>query len=158
MLANNYHSVLSKIKSQVVSRFYVSIDNDLLRLLNIGDRLVHVTMSHRYVFSHFALILTVKWKIVWRLKLKRNLFWNLSELIKMFSWKSITKIPIPTFAKSSEKGGVGILVIDFRGNTLMTSDRFQNLQNKFRFDLKRHSTLRGQAVIHTEQCWIRRFQ
>ncbi len=31
----------------------------------------------------------------------------------MFPWKSITKIPILTFAKSIEKVGVGILVIHF---------------------------------------------
>jgi hypothetical protein len=31
----------------------------------------------------------------------------------MFPWKSITKIPTSTFAKSNEKVGVGILVIDF---------------------------------------------
>ncbi len=34
----------------------------------------------------------------------------------MFSRKSKTKIPIPTFANSSEKVDVGILVIDFEGN------------------------------------------
>ncbi len=67
-------------------------------------------------------------------------FWNPSELIKMFSWKSTTKIPIPSFAKSSQKVGVGILVIDFQGNILMSSDGFQNLLNKFLFNLRRHST------------------
>jgi hypothetical protein len=56
----------------------------------------------------------------------------------MFPGKSITRIPIPTFAKSCEKEGVGILVIDFQGNILMSSDRFQN---KFLFNLRRHSTL-----------------
>jgi hypothetical protein len=48
---------------------------------------------------------------------------------------------IPTFAKSSEKLGVGILVIDLRGNILMSLDRFQNLQNKSPFNLRRHSTV-----------------
>ncbi len=46
----------------------------------------------------------------------------------MFPWKSITKISIPTFPKSSEKVGVGILVIDFQGNIFMSSDEFHNLQ------------------------------
>jgi hypothetical protein len=36
----------------------------------------------------------------------------------MFPRKSITKISIPTFAKSSEKVGVDISVIDFQGNIL----------------------------------------
>ncbi len=49
----------------------------------------------------------------------------------MFPGKSITKIPIPTFAKPSEKAGVGILVIDFQGNIFMSSDGFQNLQTNF---------------------------
>ncbi len=56
----------------------------------------------------------------------------------MFPGKSVTKIPIPTFAKSSEKVGVGILVVDFQGNVFMSSDGFQN---KFLFDLRCHSTL-----------------
>jgi hypothetical protein len=46
----------------------------------------------------------------------------------MFSLKSIAKIPIATFEKSSEKVGVDILVLDFQGNIYMSSDRFQNLQ------------------------------
>jgi len=82
-----------------------------------GRRLVHVTLSNCYVFS---LIVT------------------LLELIKMFSWKSITKIQIPTFEKSSEKLGVGILVIDFQWKILMSSGKFQN---KFHFNLWPHSTL-----------------
>jgi hypothetical protein len=45
----------------------------------------------------------------------------------MFPWKSVTKIPIPTFLKSSDKVGVDILVIDFQGNIFMSSDRFLNL-------------------------------
>ncbi len=79
-----------------------------------------------------------------RLKLKRNLFWrfwNLPDLIKMFLWKSITKIRIPTFENSSEKVGVGILVIDFQGNLFMRSGRYQNLQNKFLFSLRCNSTI-----------------
>jgi hypothetical protein len=59
----------------------------------------------------------------------------------MFPWKSITKIPVPIFSKSSEKVGVGILVIDFQASIFMSSHRFQNLLNKFLFNLKRHSTL-----------------
>jgi hypothetical protein len=51
------------------------------------------------------------------------------------------KIPIPTFSKFSENVGVGILVIDFKGNIFMRSDRFQNLQNEFLFNLKRHLPL-----------------
>jgi hypothetical protein len=49
----------------------------------------------------------------------------------MFPGKSITKIPIPTFAKPSEKAGVGILVIDFQGNIFMSSDFFKNIQKIF---------------------------
>ncbi len=45
----------------------------------------------------------------------------------MFPGKLITKIPIPTFTKSSEKVGMCILVIDFPGNIFMSSDGFQNL-------------------------------
>jgi hypothetical protein len=59
----------------------------------------------------------------------------------MFSWKSITKIPIPSFAKSSEEADVNILVIDFQGNIFMSSDKFQNLQKEFLFNLRRHLTL-----------------
>jgi hypothetical protein len=59
----------------------------------------------------------------------------------MFPWKSITKIPTPTFSLDFAKVGIGILVIDFQGNIFMNSDRFQNLQNKFLFNLRRHSTL-----------------
>jgi len=40
--------------------------------------------------------------------------------------------------KIYNKVGVGILVIDFQGNIFMSSDRFQN---KFLFNLRRHSTL-----------------
>jgi hypothetical protein len=100
-------------------------------------RNARVGVSHRYVFAHLALIITLKWKVVesW------VTFWNLSNLIKMFSWKSITKIPFPTFAKSSEKVGIDILVIDFQGNIFMNSDEFQNLLNKFLFNLRPHSTL-----------------
>jgi hypothetical protein len=43
---------------------------------------------------------------------------------------------ILTFEKSSEKVGV-----DFQGNIFMSSDGFQNLRNKFLFNLRRHSTL-----------------
>ncbi len=53
----------------------------------------------------------------------------------MFPWKSITKILIPIF-----EVGVSILVIDFQGNIFMSSDGFQNLQNKILFNLRRHST------------------
>ena len=59
----------------------------------------------------------------------------------MFSQKSITKIPTPTFAKSTEKVGVAISVIDFCENIFMSSDKSQNLQNKFLFNLRRRSTL-----------------
>jgi hypothetical protein len=48
---------------------------------------------------------------------------------------------MPTFEKSIEKVGVGILVIDFQGNIIMSSNGFQNLQNKFPFNLTRRSTL-----------------
>ncbi len=64
-----------------------------------------------------------------------------SRTLQIASWKSITKIPIRTFAKFSEKLVVGILVIDFQANILMISDRFQNLLNKFRFNLRCYWTL-----------------
>jgi hypothetical protein len=50
-------------------------------------------------------------------------------------------MPTPTFSLDFSKVGIGILVIDFQGNTFMRSDRFANLQNKFLFNLRRHSTL-----------------
>ncbi len=40
-------------------------------------------------------------------------FWNPSELIRMFPWKSIIKIPIPIFSLDFAKIGIGILVRDF---------------------------------------------
>ncbi len=46
-----------------------------------------------------------------------------------------------TFSLDFGKLGIGILVIDFQQNILMNSDMFQNLQNKFLFSLRRHSTL-----------------
>jgi hypothetical protein len=75
----------------------------------------------------------------------------------MFPRKSITNMSTPTFSLDFEKVGTGILVIDFQGNIFMSSGRFQNLRNKFLFNLRRHSTLhncvaelRGQAVIHLQ--------
>jgi hypothetical protein len=59
----------------------------------------------------------------------------------MFPRKSITQMPIPTFSLDFSKVGIGILVIDFQGNIFMSSNGFQNLQNKFLFNLRRHSTL-----------------
>jgi hypothetical protein len=59
----------------------------------------------------------------------------------MFPGKSITKIHIPTFSLDFVKVGIGILVISFPGNIFMSSGRFQNLLNKFLFNLRRHSTL-----------------
>ncbi len=55
----------------------------------------------------------------------------------MFSWKYITK----TCSLDFSKVRIGILVIDFQGNILMSSDMFQNLLNKFHFNVRRHSTL-----------------
>ncbi len=52
-------------------------------------------------------------------------------------------MPTPTFSLDSANVGIGILVTDFQGNILMSSDGFQNLQNKFLFNLRRHSTLYG---------------
>jgi hypothetical protein len=59
----------------------------------------------------------------------------------MFPWKSITKMPTPTFSLDFAKVGIGILAIDFQGNIFMSSDGFQNFQNKFLFNLRSHSTL-----------------
>ncbi len=50
-------------------------------------------------------------------------------------------MPTPTFSLDFAKVGIGVLVIDFQGNILMSSDRFENLLNKFLFNLRRHSTL-----------------
>jgi hypothetical protein len=50
-------------------------------------------------------------------------------------------MPTPTFSLDLEKAGIGILVIDFQGKVFMSSDGFQNLQNKFLFNLRCHSTL-----------------
>jgi hypothetical protein len=50
-------------------------------------------------------------------------------------------MPPPTFSLDFAKVGIGILVIDFQENFFMSSHRFQNLQNKFLFNLRRHSTL-----------------
>ncbi len=68
----------------------------------------------------------------------------------MFPGKLITKIPIPTFTKSSEKVGMCILVIDFPGNIFMSSDGFQNLLWSKKNEQKRNGVteLRGQADIH----------
>jgi hypothetical protein len=59
----------------------------------------------------------------------------------MFPWKSITKMPTPTFSLDFSKVAIGILVINFQGNIFMSSNRFQNLQKKILFSLRRHSTL-----------------
>jgi hypothetical protein len=56
----------------------------------------------------------------------------------MFSGKSITKMPTPTFSLYFSKVAIGILVIDFQGNVFMSPNRFQN---KFLFNLRRHLTL-----------------
>jgi hypothetical protein len=56
----------------------------------------------------------------------------------MFPWKSITKMPTATFSLDFEKLGIGIVDI---GDIFMSSDRFQNLQNKFSFNLRHDSTL-----------------
>jgi hypothetical protein len=50
-------------------------------------------------------------------------------------------MPTPTFSLDFSKVGIDILVRDFQGSTFMSSDRFPNLQNKFPFNLRRHSTL-----------------
>ncbi len=59
----------------------------------------------------------------------------------MFHWRLRTKIPTATFSPDFEKIGIGILVTDFQENILMNLDKFQNLLNKFLFNLIRHSTL-----------------
>ena len=59
----------------------------------------------------------------------------------MFPWKIITEIPEPTVVLDFVKVALGISVIDFWGKIFMSSDRFQNLQNKFLFNLRRRSTL-----------------
>jgi hypothetical protein len=52
-------------------------------------------------------------------------------------------MPTPIFSLDFAKVGIGILVIHFQENIFMSSDGFQNLQNKFLFNLRRHSTLYG---------------
>ncbi len=60
-------------------------------------------------------------------------------------------MPIPNFSKSNGKLRIGILVIDSQGNIFMSSDRFQNLLNKFLTSLNSLrpsiAELRGQAEI-----------
>ncbi len=50
-------------------------------------------------------------------------------------------MPTPTFSLDFSKVSMDILLIDFQGNIFMSSERFQNLQNEFLFNLRRHSTL-----------------
>jgi hypothetical protein len=50
-------------------------------------------------------------------------------------------MPTPTFSLDFAKVGTGTLVIDFQGKVFMSSDMFQNLQNKSLFNLRRRSTL-----------------
>ncbi len=50
-------------------------------------------------------------------------------------------MPTPIFSLDFAKVGISILVIDFQENIFMSSDGFQNLRNKFLFNLRRHSTL-----------------
>jgi hypothetical protein len=50
-------------------------------------------------------------------------------------------MPTAIFSLDFTKVGVGILVIDFQENIFMSLGRFQNLLNKFLFNLRRHSTL-----------------
>jgi hypothetical protein len=50
-------------------------------------------------------------------------------------------MPTTAFSLDFAKVGIGILVIDFQESIRMSSDRFENLQNKFLFNLRRHSTL-----------------
>jgi hypothetical protein len=47
----------------------------------------------------------------------------------------------PIFSMDFAKVHIGILVVDFQENLLMSSVGFQNLQNKFLFNLRRHRTL-----------------
>jgi hypothetical protein len=89
---------------------------------------------HRYAFAHNS-------EMEDRRELSDVLNWrfsNSSELIKMFPWKFITKTPTRTFSLDFAKVGIDILVRNFQGNILMSSERFEN---KFLFNLKRHSTL-----------------
>ncbi len=67
--------------------------------------------------------------------------WNLSKLIKMFSWKSLTKMLTPTCSLDFTKVAIGILVRNFQENISMSSDGFQNLLNKILFNLRRHPNL-----------------
>jgi hypothetical protein len=50
-------------------------------------------------------------------------------------------MPTPAFSLDFAKVGIEILVIDFRKKILMSSDGFQNLLNKFLFNLRRYSTV-----------------
>jgi hypothetical protein len=59
----------------------------------------------------------------------------------MFPGKSMTKMPTPTFSLDFAKVSIDILVIDFQENIFMSSGGFQNLQNEFLFNLRRHLTL-----------------
>jgi hypothetical protein len=73
--------------------------------------------------------------------------------MKVFTQKSITEMPTTTFANSIEKWGVSIFVIDFRKHIFMSSDRSQNLQNKFLFNLRHarlSTTFRFKVMPQTE--------
>ncbi len=50
-------------------------------------------------------------------------------------------MPTAIFSLDFAKVGTGILVTDFQENVFMSSEGFQNLQNKFLMNLRRHSTL-----------------
>jgi hypothetical protein len=63
-------------------------------------------------------------------------FWNLSELRKMFPWKSITKIPTPIFSLDFQKS-----IYWYFSYIFMRSDKLQNLHNKSLLNLRHHSTL-----------------
>jgi hypothetical protein len=45
-------------------------------------------------------------------------------------------MPTPTFSLDFAKVGIGILVVDFQENILMSSDSFQNLLNKILLQFK----------------------
>ena len=59
----------------------------------------------------------------------------------MIPRKMITEVLVPTFFLDFVKVALGISVKDFLGKIFMSSDRSQNLQNKFLFNLRRRSTL-----------------
>jgi hypothetical protein len=54
----------------------------------------------------------------------------------MFPWKSITKMPAPTFSLDFEKLGIAILVIDFQGKHFYELGKVSKSSKQFSLQFK----------------------